>query len=60
MDTPKKLSMEQNFTAENLSDISICLTDHMPTIKKVTFDLDKNKTRLLNHCVKCEWGVHCT
>jgi len=56
---PKKRRMKQNFTTKNLADIRVRLTDHMPTIKKVTIDLDKNKTRLLNHCVKCEWRVHC-
>ena len=59
IDAPKKSRIEKNFTTENCEDIRFRLTDHMPTIKKVTFDLNKNKTRLLNHCVKCEWGVHC-
>ena len=58
-DAPKKSRIEKNLTSENCEDIRVCLTDHMPTIKKVNFDLDKNKTRLLHHCVKCEWGLHC-
>lgn len=59
LNAPKKCTIEQNFSTEDFKEIRLRLTDHMPNIKKVTIDLDKNKTRLLNNCVKCEWGIHC-
>ena len=59
LNAPKKSTIQQNFNTENLKDITLRLTDQMPNIKKVTIDLDQNKTRLLHHCVKCEWGIHC-
>jgi len=59
LNAPKKSTIQQNLNTEILEDITLRLTVQMPNIKRVTIDLDQNKTILLNHCVKCEWGFHC-